>query len=76
MNNEFEILKEKIKMVAEYLQKKYPNANLETIQSAILSCIKDPSDIHMFDSFEKYVDFNFGKFYIKQRLNDNKIKVN
>jgi hypothetical protein len=39
MNNEFEILKEKIKMVGEYLQKKYPNANLETIQSAILSCI-------------------------------------
>lgn len=65
-----------INAVVKYLQRNYPETNLKTIELAILWCINNPSNIHIFDPFEQFVDFNFGKFYIKQRLNDNKIKVN
>lgn len=59
-----------IKRIVNYIKKKYPKANNKTIKSAIVYCVKNPDSLIMFDSFEQYVDFNFGKFYLRHHFRE------
>lgn len=68
------ITKKEINRVVKYLQNKFPDAYLETIEKAILFSVKNNDGLILFDSFEQYVNFNFGRFMLKQKMEENRRK--